>query len=41
MKPETNSNQEISQEDLDALEAIESVEYVDGYSSDDLQQYLF
>lgn len=38
MKP--NRNSEISQEELDILEACEYVELVDGYKADDLNYVL-
>lgn len=39
-KPNHNSAKEITKQDLNDLEAIEVVEFIDGYTSDDLQHYL-
>lgn len=35
-----NRTTQISQQELDILDTMEIIEYADGHSSDDLQQYL-
>lgn len=36
-KPNRNSSKEISHEEQNILDAIDAVEYVDGYNASDLQ----
>lgn len=39
-KPNHNTNKELTEQEAIILDIVEAIEYADGHSADDLQQFL-